>query len=397
MSTQQDIYTVGSENRHPMLNKDKNVSWSSCLLCYAKSKPNRKLLLKSILEGPYLMNEEPSDPDQTKQVEADNQAIQTILMGLLEDIYAAEKEAKLLNELERFASIEGESIESYYHRFAKLMNDLDKNQLTPKKIACNLKFLNNLRLEWKLYVTRVHQTKKMHDVDYNQLYDYLKQNQEEVNEVKAERLARTYDPLAFMANTQAPYTYLGIRLGIMQYKMHGIRLCIMQFKIWVLRMVEIIVPGIANQNRNGNVIATRAESNDNGNNANQIRCYNWRGVDGPADVHQYENCYNNEIFNMVAQEEQYIELLESTTKPHLVQRDDSNVIPADSSIDPSGGEVEQLPITIEETRAFYESLYNNLVIEVEIVCGAFKEEIIVSLSRLIYRLSSFLSKVMDLL
>ncbi|GJZ52009.1 hypothetical protein Tco_0606524 [Tanacetum coccineum] len=34
------------------------------------------------------------------------------------------------------------------------------------------------------------------------------------------------------------------------------------------------------------------------------------------------------------------------------------------SMDP-GGEVEHLLATIEETRAFYESLYNNFVIEVE--------------------------------
>ncbi|GKE12148.1 hypothetical protein Tco_1415699 [Tanacetum coccineum] len=220
MSTQQDIYAAGSENRPPMLNKDNYVPWSSRLLRYAKSKPNRKLLVKSILEGPYQyrMIEELGDPNHTplvlpsshlqtddeltateaKQVEADDQAIQTILMGLPEDIYAAvdscnsakeiwlrvqqmmkgtdigvqEKEAKLLNELERFTSTEGESIESYYHRFAKLMNDLDRNQLTPKKIACNLKCLNNLQPEWKRYVTLVHQTKKLHDVDYK--YDYFK-------------------------------------------------------------------------------------------------------------------------------------------------------------------------------------------------------------------------------
>ncbi|GKA36686.1 hypothetical protein Tco_0723251, partial [Tanacetum coccineum] len=57
--------------------------------------------------------------------------------------------------------------------------------------------------------------------------------------------------------------------------------------------------------------------------------------------------------------------VESTTESHLVQHDDSNIIPTDSNMDPSGGEVEQHPATIEETRAFYESLYNNLVIEVE--------------------------------
>ncbi|GJZ63715.1 hypothetical protein Tco_0620136 [Tanacetum coccineum] len=39
------------------------------------------------------------------------------------------------------------------------------------------KFLNKLgKPEWKRYVTRVHQMKKLQEVDYNQLYDYLKQN-----------------------------------------------------------------------------------------------------------------------------------------------------------------------------------------------------------------------------
>nr|GEX79586.1 hypothetical protein [Tanacetum cinerariifolium] len=114
----------------------------------------------------------------------------------------------------------------------------------------------------------------------------------------------------------------------------------------------IVVPGIANQNPNGNgnVIAARAESNVNRNNGNQIRCYNCRGLghlarnciqaltsgtktdkapiydlDGSAEVHDYENCYNNEIFNMFTQEEQYSELLEPILEPHQVQQNDSNV------------------------------------------------------------------------
>ncbi|GJW16549.1 ribonuclease H-like domain-containing protein [Tanacetum coccineum] len=40
----------------------------------------------------------------------------------------------------------------------------------------------------------------------------------------------------------------------------------------------IVVPGIAHQNGNGNVVAARAEGNANGNNGNQIRCYNCRGL-----------------------------------------------------------------------------------------------------------------------
>ncbi|GJR64636.1 hypothetical protein Tco_0010701 [Tanacetum coccineum] len=192
MSTQQDIYVAGSENRPPMLNKDNYVLWSYRLLRYAKSKPNEKLLVNSIKNGPYVrqMIIELGDPNsvptvaestheqtddeltkkEVKQMEADDQAIQTILMCLLEDIYAAvdsydtaqeirlrveqmmkgssiriqEKKAKLFNEWERFASIERESIESYYHHFSKPMNDFSRNKYFPEKIANNLKFLNNL-------------------------------------------------------------------------------------------------------------------------------------------------------------------------------------------------------------------------------------------------------------
>ncbi|GJT28070.1 putative ribonuclease H-like domain-containing protein [Tanacetum coccineum] len=40
----------------------------------------------------------------------------------------------------------------------------------------------------------------------------------------------------------------------------------------------IVVPGIANLYRNGNVVAARAEGKENGNNGNRIRCYNCRGL-----------------------------------------------------------------------------------------------------------------------
>nr|GEW73807.1 hypothetical protein [Tanacetum cinerariifolium] len=170
MSTQQDIYVAGSESCPPMLNKENYVPWSSRLLRYTKSRPNGKLIHNSILNGSYVrkMIPEPGDANREitvtetfhlqiddelsekehKQIEADDQAIQTILLGLPKDIYAAEKKAKLFNEWEMFTSNEGESIESYYHRFLRLMNDLKRNKHFPEKIASNLKFLNNLQPEW---------------------------------------------------------------------------------------------------------------------------------------------------------------------------------------------------------------------------------------------------------
>nr|GEX41417.1 hypothetical protein [Tanacetum cinerariifolium] len=45
---------AGSESRHPVLNKENYVPWSSHLLWYAKSKPNGKLIHNSILNGLYV-------------------------------------------------------------------------------------------------------------------------------------------------------------------------------------------------------------------------------------------------------------------------------------------------------------------------------------------------------
>nr|GEZ06845.1 hypothetical protein [Tanacetum cinerariifolium] len=63
-----------------------------------------------------------------KRIDADDQAIQTILLGLPEDVYAAEKKAKLVNEWEKFTSTDGELIKSYYHRFMQFMNDAQKEE-----------------------------------------------------------------------------------------------------------------------------------------------------------------------------------------------------------------------------------------------------------------------------
>nr|GEW09878.1 hypothetical protein [Tanacetum cinerariifolium] len=97
MSTQQDIYAACSENRSSMLNKANYIPWFSHLLCYAKSKPNGKLIYNSIINGLY--TDEELTEKEVKQMEADDQAIQTILMGLSEDIYAAVDSCETVEEI----------------------------------------------------------------------------------------------------------------------------------------------------------------------------------------------------------------------------------------------------------------------------------------------------------
>nr|GFA14945.1 hypothetical protein [Tanacetum cinerariifolium] len=48
--------------------------------------------------------------------------------------------------------------------------------------------------------------------------------------------------------------------------------------------------------------------------------------DESAEVHDYENYDDNEIFNMFTQEEQYTELLEHIPEPRQVPQNDNNVI-----------------------------------------------------------------------
>ncbi|GJZ01269.1 retrovirus-related pol polyprotein from transposon TNT 1-94 [Tanacetum coccineum] len=203
---------------------------------------------------------------EVKQMEADAQAIQTILMGFPEDIYVA---AKLFNEWERFTSTYGELIESYYHHFLKLMNDFKRNKHFSKTIASNLKFLNNLQPEWRRHVTIVHQTKDLHEVDYTQLYDFLKYNRAEIAQPDM-NMGKDRQMQMVRGNGGNQFRqYVGQNVG----NLNGYN---------VVQNVGNPVVKNAIQNlgdENGNVEATRAEGNSNRNNGNQIRCYNCRGLE----------------------------------------------------------------------------------------------------------------------
>ncbi|GJY07951.1 hypothetical protein Tco_0375005 [Tanacetum coccineum] len=330
----------------------------SFLLRYAKSKPNGKLLVNSTKNGPYVrrMIHEPGDLNGTPHVaestheQTDDELtdkeeiwlrVEQMMRG--STIGAQEKMAKLFNEWEKFKSTDGESIKSYYHRFSKLMNDFSREKHFPEKIASNLKFLNNLQPEWKRYVTTVHQTKDLKP-------DWV--------QCRADYRESEWDNAVQNAGNQ---------VGIADQN--------------------------ANENGNGNVVAARAKGTGNGNpaaagdideikevNAICILMANLQQVsksgtqtdkapvydsDGSAEVHYYENCYDNEIFNMFTQEEQYTELFEPITDPYPVQQNNSNVIPMESSMEHNEGTIEQHPAIVEETHAYFESLYNNLVTEVE--------------------------------
>nr|GEV56481.1 hypothetical protein [Tanacetum cinerariifolium] len=217
MSTQQDIYAAGSESRHPMLNKENYVTQTGKFL---------------VNETFHIQTDDELTEKELKQIEADDQAIQTILLGLPEDIYAAP--------------------------------------------------------EWSRHVTIAHQAKDLHTTDYTKLYDFLKYNQKEnymqqlmpnpkdiIDPITAMNMVLVLMAKAFKINYSTP-TNNNQRISSnprnRQISQPGMNMG--QDK--QMQMVG----GNANQNLNGNgnLVATRAEGNEAGHNGNQIRCYNCREV-----------------------------------------------------------------------------------------------------------------------
>nr|GEU37436.1 hypothetical protein [Tanacetum cinerariifolium] len=479
----------------------------SRLLRYAKSRPNRKLIHNSIINGPYVrrMIPEPGDPNrevpvnetfhvqtydeltdkELKQIEADDQAIQTILLGLPEDIYAAvdscktaqeiwlgvqqmmkgsdigiqEKKGKLFNEWEKFASTDGESIESYYHRFLKLMNDLKRNKHFPEKIVMLPQDQSSINQNYMQQpmpnpediidpTTAMNMTLALMAKAFKLNYSTPTNNNQRISSNPRNR--QIAQPRMNMGQDRQMQMVGGN--GENQFRQYARQNVgnlngyndVQNVKNQVIQhavqnpIIQNAVQRNANQNLNGNgtLVAALAEGSATGHNGNQIRCYNCTGVghftrnctvrprkrdaaylltqlliaqkeeagiqlqaeefdlmaaaadldeiekvnanciltanlqqastsDGSAEVHNYENCYDNEIFNMFTQEEQYTELLEPIPEPHQVPQNDNNVISEVSSVEHSGGTVDQHSANVEETCVLYYSLYNNLAIEVE--------------------------------
>nr|GEX24151.1 hypothetical protein [Tanacetum cinerariifolium] len=137
-----------------------------------------------VLESFHEQTDEELTEIDIKRIDEDDQAIQTILLGLPEDVYAAVDSCRTAKEI--------------WKRVRQMMKE---------NIASNLKFFNNLQPEWKRHVTIVHQTKNLHEVDFSQIYDFLKMNQDLVNELRVERLAKSHDPFALMAHSQNSFNF----------------------------------------------------------------------------------------------------------------------------------------------------------------------------------------------
>nr|GEW75256.1 hypothetical protein [Tanacetum cinerariifolium] len=124
--------------------------------------------------------------------------------------------------------------------------------------------------------------------------------------------------------------YLQTQLLIAQKEEAGIQLRAKEFD---LMAAVVDLDEIKQVNANSILMANLQQASTSGTQTDKALVYD---SDGLAEVHDYENCDDNEIFNMFTQEEQYTKLLEPIPEQHQVPQNDNNVISEVTSMEQSG-------------------------------------------------------------
>nr|GEW51956.1 DNA-directed DNA polymerase [Tanacetum cinerariifolium] len=79
------------------------------------------------------------------------------------------KESQLFDDFEHFRQHNGETINDYYVRFAKLINDMRNIKMTMSRMQLNSKFVNKMLAKWGTFVTAVKLNRGLRDSNYDQL------------------------------------------------------------------------------------------------------------------------------------------------------------------------------------------------------------------------------------
>nr|GEU68656.1 integrase, catalytic region, zinc finger, CCHC-type, peptidase aspartic, catalytic [Tanacetum cinerariifolium] len=190
-----NIMAAGSRDRPPMLATGRYPQWRLRFLRYIDTRPNGEALRKCILSGLYkpttvlvqaveATDDSPGVPEHTTvetpmnmspenkaHFKAEKEAIHLIFTGIGDEIYSTvdafqtsqeiweaikrlqqgeslniqDVKTNLFWEFIKFTSHDGETLESYYTRFYKLMNEMIRNNLTVTTMQVNVQFLQQLQ------------------------------------------------------------------------------------------------------------------------------------------------------------------------------------------------------------------------------------------------------------
>ncbi|GJR18262.1 retrovirus-related pol polyprotein from transposon TNT 1-94 [Tanacetum coccineum] len=207
-----DMIRDGADNRPPMLDKTRYNSWASRMLLYIKGKENRKLLVNLVLNGPFKYGTITVPGTQTTHAtvryrtydeltyakklreSCDIKATNIVLQGLTQDIYNLvnhHEEAKNIWDRVKLL-IEGFEI-SLHERESKLYDEFDMFTLVPEETIHSY-YLSK-------FVTDVKLAKDLNNINFDQLYAYLRQHEAHADKVPMMK-ERFPNPLALGRQNQ---------------------------------------------------------------------------------------------------------------------------------------------------------------------------------------------------
>nr|GEX44422.1 DNA-directed DNA polymerase [Tanacetum cinerariifolium] len=138
-----------------------SIQWKSRIKRYIDTKPNHELIHYCLKNPPYKFTWADKVVPVSKGIDNDIysivdacpnacemwKVIERLKQG--ESINVQDLETNLLWEFGKFTSRDGESLESYYSRFYKMMNELVRNQCDVTNHQVNVQFLLQLQPEWQ--------------------------------------------------------------------------------------------------------------------------------------------------------------------------------------------------------------------------------------------------------
>nr|GEU43382.1 hypothetical protein [Tanacetum cinerariifolium] len=158
-----NIMAAGSRDRPPILATGRYAQWRSRSSCTG-----------AVPEHTTVETLQTMSPENKAHYESEKEAIHLILTGIRDEIYSTIDACKtaqemweaierlqqgeslniqyvktnLFCEFGKFTSHDGETIESYYTRFYKMMNEMIRNNLTVATLQVNVQFLQQLQPKW---------------------------------------------------------------------------------------------------------------------------------------------------------------------------------------------------------------------------------------------------------
>ncbi|GJT56128.1 retrovirus-related pol polyprotein from transposon TNT 1-94 [Tanacetum coccineum] len=211
-SNQQTLTDSGVNERPPMLEKGNYIPWESRQQSARDTRTivqndygNKSQYITDVKVMNYLLQVIPNDiyisVDACKNAKEMWERIKRLMFSY--EVTSHVRHSRLMDEFDKFAAKEGESLEFMYERLTTLVNIMDRNNVRPIPVSIKTKFPNCLQHEWSKYVTMVHHNQTGDTVSYDVLYDSLVQFEPDVLASKAKKAANNHDLLALVAYSNA--------------------------------------------------------------------------------------------------------------------------------------------------------------------------------------------------